>query len=90
MKISRISIFAIILVVIAVAIAGCSSTSPTIPVTGTTPVAIDTPGEFHTLGDHVFSPVILHIFVKCQIILTYERYWPLLVRNMGFDNGKEI
>jgi hypothetical protein len=35
MKISGISIFAIILVVIAVAIAGCSSTSPTTPATGT-------------------------------------------------------
>jgi hypothetical protein len=39
MKISGISIFAIILVVIAVAIAGCSSTSPTTPATGTTPAS---------------------------------------------------
>ena len=37
MKISRISFIAIMLVVIAVAIAGCSSTSPTAPATGGTP-----------------------------------------------------
>ena len=43
MNISRISIFAIILVVIAVAIAGCSSTSPTTPATGTTPAGGSAP-----------------------------------------------
>lgn len=39
MRISGISIFAITLVVIAVAIAGCSSTSPTTPAVSTTPAS---------------------------------------------------
>jgi len=44
MRISGISIFAIILVVIAVAIAGCSSTSPTTPAAGGTPVTTTSAG----------------------------------------------
>jgi hypothetical protein len=43
MKISRISIIAFMLVVIAVAIAGCSSTAPATPTTGGTPAATTAP-----------------------------------------------
>lgn len=44
MKISRISIFAIVLVVIAVAIAGCSGTSPTTPPAGGTQTTTSSAG----------------------------------------------
>jgi hypothetical protein len=54
------------------------------------PVAINALRDLHTFGNHVFSPVVLHIVVECRIILPYQGDWLLLVGSVGFDEGKKV